>query len=288
MSDVSVLGLGVMGAALARALINKGMNVTVWNRTAAKMKPLVDLGGIAARTVASAIEASPLTIVCVGNYDDTDGLLETEDSQKALPGKTLVQLTSGRPAQARQAEARAAEAGYSYLDGAIMAYPNQIGLAETIILIGGNLDAYNGCSSLLTSLAGDLTYLGDNIGLPSTLDGAILSIGFGFTLGLLQGSLICEAEGFPVSDYAEIIPSLMPTIGAEGKQVAQKVADGNYDNTEASLSTYSQFLDSLITTCGEININDDFLRFASKLFHRGMDAGYGDQDVSALIQTLRR
>ena len=64
MSDVSVLGLGAMGAALARVLIEKGRSVTVWNRTTAKMGPLVSLGGEAAQTPAAAINASPLIIVC--------------------------------------------------------------------------------------------------------------------------------------------------------------------------------------------------------------------------------
>ena len=45
MKNVTVIGLGVMGAALARGLLEQGFNVTVWNRTRAKARPLLDLGG---------------------------------------------------------------------------------------------------------------------------------------------------------------------------------------------------------------------------------------------------
>ena len=45
MSDVTVIGLGAMGAALARTLLNT-YQVTVWNRTAAKAEPLVEAGAV--------------------------------------------------------------------------------------------------------------------------------------------------------------------------------------------------------------------------------------------------
>ena len=44
MSDVSVVGLGAMGSALARALMRAGHRVTVWNRTASKAEALVREG----------------------------------------------------------------------------------------------------------------------------------------------------------------------------------------------------------------------------------------------------
>ncbi len=44
MSEISVLGLGNMGAALAKSLLASGRSVTVWNRSADKAKPLIDAG----------------------------------------------------------------------------------------------------------------------------------------------------------------------------------------------------------------------------------------------------
>ena len=38
------IGLGIMGGAIAKNLVNAGYSVTVWNRTAAKIKPLTDMG----------------------------------------------------------------------------------------------------------------------------------------------------------------------------------------------------------------------------------------------------
>ena len=50
MSDISVIGLGAMGSALARTLLQNGYAVTVWNRTAEKAGPLVSAGTTAPRS----------------------------------------------------------------------------------------------------------------------------------------------------------------------------------------------------------------------------------------------
>ena len=46
--EVSVIGLGAMGSALARTLLGHGYRVTVWNRTSAKAEPLVRDGAVLA------------------------------------------------------------------------------------------------------------------------------------------------------------------------------------------------------------------------------------------------
>ena len=57
-SEISVIGLGTMGAALARTLLQNGYRVTVWNRTSAKAEPLVRDGAVLAPSAASAVSAS--------------------------------------------------------------------------------------------------------------------------------------------------------------------------------------------------------------------------------------
>ena len=64
-NEVSVIGLGVMGSALARALLSNGHRVTVWNRTSAKAEPLVRDGAVLAPGAASAVSASPVVLVCI-------------------------------------------------------------------------------------------------------------------------------------------------------------------------------------------------------------------------------
>ena len=53
---VGFIGLGAMGAGMARHLLKAGHDVRVWNRTAARMKPLVTAGATQAKTIGAACE----------------------------------------------------------------------------------------------------------------------------------------------------------------------------------------------------------------------------------------
>ncbi|WP_369028554.1 NAD(P)-binding domain-containing protein, partial [Nocardia farcinica] len=107
------------GQALARAFLKAGHPTTVWNRTPGKADQLMAEGAQVAPTAAEAIDASSLTVICVSDYAAMYELLDASD----LAGTTLLNLTSGDSAQARQAARWAEQRGAHYLDGAIMAIP---------------------------------------------------------------------------------------------------------------------------------------------------------------------
>src|SRR6266508_4268419 len=117
MSEVSVIGLGNMGSALARVLQENGRAVTVWNRSPEKAAPLVDMGTVLAPSAAAAITASPLIIVCVTNYAASNHILGEVATN--LAGKLLVQFTTGSPQEARASEGWANAHEAEYLDCAI-------------------------------------------------------------------------------------------------------------------------------------------------------------------------
>jgi 3-hydroxyisobutyrate dehydrogenase-like beta-hydroxyacid dehydrogenase len=174
-SEATVIGLGAMGSALARALLRDGHRVTVWNRTSAKAEPLVKDGAILAPSAASAVGASPIVIICVEDYKVTRSILGTEEVAPALAGRVLVELSTGTPQDVRDAEARAVEPGVDYLDGAIMATPSQVGRPDTPIFASGADTAFRRSETVLKTLAGNLIYIGESVGSASAWDLATLS-----------------------------------------------------------------------------------------------------------------
>jgi 3-hydroxyisobutyrate dehydrogenase-like beta-hydroxyacid dehydrogenase len=69
MTSVTVIGLGQMGFALADLMLKAGKSVSLWNRSPEKAAALVLRGAVFAETPAAAIAASPVTLVCVYDYD---------------------------------------------------------------------------------------------------------------------------------------------------------------------------------------------------------------------------
>jgi 3-hydroxyisobutyrate dehydrogenase-like beta-hydroxyacid dehydrogenase len=276
-----------MGSALARALLRDGHRVTVWNRTRTKAEPLVRDGAILAPDPASAVVGSPVVIVCVDNYEVTRAILSAPDVRPHLRGRVVVQLSTGTPQEARDGERWARDSGADYLDGAILAYPDQMGTPEAALLVAGAESTFQRCEPLLRPLAGGLTYVGEQPGAASALDCAALSFVFGALLGALHGARICEIEGLRVDEFGSMLAELLPVVGGEVKQLSERIQADRYDGSQAALRTYAAAAVRLVQEARDSRIDSGFPAYASGAFQKGMNAGFGSEDLAALIKVLR-
>ena len=101
LKKVTIIGLGSMGSVVAALLIKKGYRVTVWNRTKSKEAKLVEIGAHVASDVAAAVSASDIIIVSLATHSDSREVLENLQVEQALSGKTLIQLSTGTPSDAK-------------------------------------------------------------------------------------------------------------------------------------------------------------------------------------------
>ena len=69
MSEITLIGLGAMGTALAKSLLENRHQLTVWNRSPEKMHHLSDLGASTTTSLEQAISASPRIMICITGYE---------------------------------------------------------------------------------------------------------------------------------------------------------------------------------------------------------------------------
>lgn len=107
-TPVTLLGLGDMGTALARAWLAAGHPLTVWNRTPEKARPLVGEGARAAATPSEAVAsaAGPVVVCLLDDASVGETLSGTE-----LHGRDVVNLTTNTPDQAERRARWARERG---------------------------------------------------------------------------------------------------------------------------------------------------------------------------------
>ena len=282
MTDVTMIGLGAMGSALARAFLGAGHAVTIWNRTPARMQPLVALGAVAAGSAAEAAEASPLCVVCIDNYDITRRLIAEGGLLASLSGRTLVQLSTGTPAEAREQARWLAAHGVQVLVGALLPFPEGIGRPDARILFSGPGALYQSCKPVLDCLGGDPRHVGDEVGAAAVLNMALLTHELCSYLGVWQGTMVCRAEGIGVDAFASI---LLP--GDLATDLAWRIHAADFDNPGATLEVWSAALDRIIEQARDAKINREIPELIASLFRRAIALGHGSRDIATVIEVLR-
>ncbi|NEE10160.1 NAD(P)-dependent oxidoreductase, partial [Streptomyces sp. SID7499] len=197
-NPVTVIGLGPMGLALAEAFLKNGHPTTVWNRTPEKARDLVARGARLAASAAEAVAAGPLTVVCLKDYATLYEVLDPTGGGPA--GRTLVNLNSGTPKEARAAASWAAERGVAYLDGAVMVPPPLVGDPGSVFLHSGPREIFEAHRATLESL-GDPHYLGSDPGLAVLHNAALLGLMYATMNGFLHATALVGSAGVPAADF---------------------------------------------------------------------------------------
>ena len=160
---IGFIGLGVMGAHMARHLVAAGHDVTVYNRTAAKAEAWVnDNGGRSAATPAALAEGQDIVMACVGN--DADLLDVTTGAQGAFgamaSGTVFVDHTTASADVARRLQAEAAERGIGFVDAPVSG--GEAGARDGVLTVmcGGTDAAFDKARPLIDHYARAVTLLG--------------------------------------------------------------------------------------------------------------------------------
>ena len=289
---ISAVGIGRMGAALARAFLQQGYETVVWNRTASKLEPLAAAGARIAASVRDAVTAADIIIVNVIDYAASDRLLRADEVTRALRGKLLVQLTSGSPRQARDLAAWAQQHGIRYLDGAIMATPNQVGSPACTVLYAGPADLFAAHQPVLAALGEHAVHVGPDIGHASALDSALLVVMWGALFGAIYGVAVCDAEGLRIDAYEQYLEPILPQLNGWMLNSVSRVGEGRLAGDETTLATldahYGAFR-CLLELCEERGLNRVVPNAFDQLFKAALDAlaKHEDDGVRSFAGALR-
>lgn len=287
-TPVTVIGLGSMGHTLAQALDAAGHPTTVWNRSAHKAKVLVDAGATLAPTVADAVAASPLVIICVLDTPTALGLLE--DAGDALRGRVVVNLTTGTPDDARSIGRWVADHGGDYLDGAIMAVPAMIGGPEAMILYAGSRAAFDSHLPTLRVLTDSSPFIGEDAGAAALYDVAMLALLYSTIVGWLHAYALVSAAGIDASAFQPYAQSWFTNVVAaeDSLAVADDVDRGSYPDTiGSSLALNEMGLALIARACAEAGISADMFEGFARLAQKRVADGHGADGFTSLVETIK-
>jgi 3-hydroxyisobutyrate dehydrogenase-like beta-hydroxyacid dehydrogenase len=284
--DVTIIGLGSMGRALAGAFLQAGHRTTVWNRTAEKAAPLAARGAVLAPTVHAAVGASPLVITCLTGFGETRNALEPAIG--ALAGRTLVTLNSGAPAEARETAEWATGHGARFLGGAIKNVPSAVGAPDTLLYYGGDRAAFDEHEATLRVLGGDTVHLGDEADLAALYEMAVGSTLLPALVGFFQGAAAVQSRGLAASTLVPFTVKWLEMIGSILPAFAREIDTGDYADGQSSVGLFLASESWDLEFGRETGVDVSWAAPLYELVRRAADAGHADHSISALTEVLRR
>ncbi|MCE7029466.1 NAD(P)-dependent oxidoreductase [Jiella avicenniae] len=283
---IAVLGIGLMGSRMAPRLIDAGHDVTVWNRTREKALPLVEKGATLAETPAEAVTGADVVIVMLEHGGIVGEVLfgMPEAAVKGLAkGSLLIDMSSIRPAEAREHAARLAEAGVDYLDAPVSGGTVGAEAGTLAIMCGGSAEDFDRAEPILRKL-GTPTLVGP-IG-SGQLAKLINQLIVGATIGAVAEGLAMASAGG--ADPASVRKALMGGF-AQSRVLdlhGQRMVDRDFE-TKGRTVTHLKDLRNACAAAEEIGFTAPFLDQTTQLF-ADLAAHEGDPDHSALILEIER
>jgi 2-hydroxy-3-oxopropionate reductase len=160
--NVAVVGLGIMGSPMAINLVKAGYEVTGYNRSPEKTKPLVDAGGRSAQTVAEAVAGADVIITMLPDSPDVEDVATGEGGliASAKSGAYWIDASTIRPDVAARVAAQAAEAGLRPLDAPVSGGEQGAIDGALSIMVGGDQADFDAVRGVLDAVGKTVVRVG--------------------------------------------------------------------------------------------------------------------------------
>jgi 3-hydroxyisobutyrate dehydrogenase len=194
---IGFIGIGIMGEAMVRRLLDLGYSVTVWNLEPERLGTVVPHGAVAAASPADVAAASDIVMLCVLHMAAVARCILAEDGVAAAGrGPTMViDFSTADPEGTRQVAAKLAGlTGAGWIDAPVSGGPQLARTGGMTVMAGGSEADFAKAKPILDQMAGNVTLMGP-VGAGQTtkiINQAIVGTGY---VVMAEALMLAEAAG---------------------------------------------------------------------------------------------
>jgi 2-hydroxy-3-oxopropionate reductase len=162
MTTVAFVGLGIMGAPMARNLRTAGFDVVAYNRSPGAVERFVRDGGRGANSLAEAVRDADAVVMMLPDSPDVAAVMMGDNGILAngRPGTLLVDMSTIRPDVTRELAEAASAKGMSYLDAPVSGGEQGAIDGKLSIMVGGEPAAVESARPILDALGTTVVHVG--------------------------------------------------------------------------------------------------------------------------------
>lgn len=282
MNRVGFVGLGTMGLPMAGNLIKKGFALSVYNRTAAKIKPLVDEGAAGCDSPASVGAQSEVVVTCVSDAPDVEEVIMGADgvASKMADGGLIIDCSTSSPELARSMHTQLKERGIGILDAPVSGGPEGARQGTLAIMVGGDDADFEKGLPVLQAMGKSVTHVGPAGS--GQLTKAVNQIITALNLATVaEGVALARKSGI---DPDKVLEAIMG--GAAGSWILTNrgplMTKEEFEPARFALNLHKKDLRIAMETAKSNNLNLPLAEKAHEMLKTLIDKGYGHLDHSAM------
>lgn len=279
----AIIGYGLLGSALAHVLVSAGQRVHAYDPDKSRRNACESDGVIPALSAQAAAAASDRVILSLPNSDVTTTVL-AEIASSLKPGTIVLDTTTSDPEHAEAFAAQLHRRGLSYLEVNVGGSSDQVRNHDAIGICAGAPESYSQCSDLLNLLFRRTFYVGVS-GAASRMK-LVLNLVLGLNRAILgEGLCFAMANGIDAEAAMEILragPAYSRVMDTKG----EKMIKAEF-SAQARLSQHLKDVRLILTQGGRLGAKLPFTELHRQILQALEEAGYGEEDNSAVIRAFR-
>lgn len=284
--NVAFVGLGTMGAPMARNLLTAGFELTVHNRTRDREEPLAAAGAERASTPSKAAASADVVVICVSDTPDVEAVLFGADgvAHGAKAGSLVCDMSTISPDATREFGARLGRQGIRMIDAPVSGGSEGAKNATLTIMCGGEAPDVEHARPVLEAMGSKITHIGP-LG-SGQLTKAVNQIMIaGYFLAVAEGLTFAIKAGLDTDKVLEAIGAGMARSAVLEMRASNMIA-GRYP-LGFKLSLHLKDL-RIALEAAEANGVDLPLAQMVREIEERLVGEHGDEDMSALAIEARR
>ena len=284
MLKAGFIGLGSMGAAMARNVAKAGLLDAVWNRTESRAAELArELAVTQARNPADLARQTDVILMCVSA--DADVLEVIQQLLPALaPGKTVVDMSTVSRETAREAARQVRNLGADFLDAPVTGGMEGARHGTLAIMVGGHEDTLERVRPILCAMGQRIVHMGET-GMGQSAKAVNQVLCAGINEAVTEALAFGERLGLDLDKLIQVLSG-----GAAGNWFLEKRGPTMTRDSFApgfKLALHHKDLAICLAMAGPLGVSLPLTSITLEHYRELMTAGYGEEDISALYRLKR-
>jgi len=287
MNKIGVIGLGMLGNAVAEHLFDSGFQVSAYNRTKEKTTHLENKGVKIFTLPKDVALNSELVIIIV---KDAKAVKEISFGKDGIIGgkheKLIVaDMSTIDPTESKKISKQFQDKGIYKLDIPVMGGPNVAISGELVMMVSGDKNSYEDCKNVFKKIANKVFFLGGNGVAHSVKLAMNLQITM-LALALSEGIILLKKSNVDPKIFLEILNSTYFKTGMSEKK-AYKMIEGNYDAT-FTLANLKKDISTMTNTAKSLGIELPMISKAEEVYENAINEGLGNIDYTGIIEYIKK